>query len=298
MLTEIKNFLVHLRLHYQFFLLSGGYLLGGLMADQMNTLQFWMQFLNVHILLFGGATAYNSWWDKDEGSIGGLKNPPKMKEWMHPVSLMFIVFGWIWSFTLGWMYSSIFLFSLVLFWLYSTPLARWKGHPVLSLIAIAISTGFNSVLLGTLAAGGAIDGAILLGALGASLILLSLYPVSQIYQKEEDHRRGDKTFAAVYGIKAVQIFFTVSFITGSVLLCTALFTMYPKPTLLLFVAVICSWLVLNRMILNLQGLTTEYETVMKAKFLASLSFVIFLIISNAIRYEWIGETILLTYFKS
>lgn len=298
MLTQITDFLIHLRLHYQLFLLSGGYLLGGLMADQMSTVQFWVQFMNVHILLFGGATAYNSWWDKDEGPIGGLKNPPKMEKWMHSVSLMFMILGWIWSISLGWMYSSVFLISLILFWLYSTPLARWKGHPVLSLIAIAVSTGFNSVILGTLAAGGAIDGAILLSATGASLILLSLYPVSQIFQTEEDSRRNDRTFAAAYGIKTVRTFFAVSFIVGSVLLCSALYSIYPNPALLLFVAVTCSWLVLNRMISNLQGVESEYEAVMKAKFLASLSFVIFLLASNAIRYQWIGETIFLTYFKS
>jgi len=294
--VQLINFILHLRLHYQFLLLSGGFLLGGLMANEMNTLQFWLQFLNVHVLLFGGATAFNSWWDKDEGPIGGLKNPPEMRPWMRTASLGMMFLGLIWAFTVGWIYSLVYLISLILFWLYSTPAARWKGDPILSLFAIAFSTGFNSVLLGALAAGGAIDFILLLSATGASLVLLSLYPVSQIFQTEEDLRRNDRTFAAVFGLQKVRMFFAVSFITGAVLLCSAVYLIYPIPALILLGAAMISWIILMKIILKLKGAKDEYDAVMKMKFLASFSFVVFLIAANAIRYEWIGQTGLLKYF--
>ena len=296
MLVQIKNFILHLRLHYQFLLLSGGYLLGGLMADQMNTTEYWLQFLNVHVLLYGGATAFNSWWDKDEGPIGGLKNPPEMKPWMRSVSLAMMFLGLIWAFKAGWAYSLVYLVSLVLFWLYSTPVARWKGNPILSLVAIGISTGFNSVLLGVLSAGGAINITLLLSALGAMMVLLSLYPVSQIYQTEEDSRRNDRTFAAVYGLQKVRTFFAVSFITGAILLCSAIYMIYPIPALILLGATIISWFILLKIVLNLNGAKGEYDAVMKVKFLASFLFVVFLMTANAIRYEWIGQTEFLKYF--
>ena len=295
MIKEIKHFILHLRLHYQFFILSGGYLLGGLLADQMNTAQFWMQFLNVHVLLFGGATAYNSFWDKDEGPIGGLKRPPKMTLWMHRVSLIFMYIGLIWSFTLGLMYFLVFGLSLLLFWLYSTPHARWKGHPELSLLAIAVSTGTNSVILGVLAAGGAFTVNILLGSAGAGLILLSIYPISQIYQGDEDSRRGDRTFFIKYGLKSVKIFFAVSFLTGLILLSFSLYQLYEIPAVLLFLLGLISYLILMNFIVRLTGMSSEYENVMGIKFFASLSFVLFLIAANAIRYEWIGETYLKGY---
>lgn len=296
MITQIKNFLIHLRLHYQFLLLSGGYLLGGLMSAEMNNQVYWLQFLNVHILLYGGATAFNSWWDKDEGPIGGLRKPPEMKKWMHPVSLLMMFAGFGWALYVNLVYSFVFFVSLVLFWLYSTPAARWKGHPVLSLIAIGISTGFNSVLLGILAAGGVIDSALLMAASGATLILLSLYPVSQVYQTEEDSRRNDRTFAAVYGIKIVRMFFAVSFAAGTVLLSFAIYLNYPLPALLLLTASVLTWVILLKMIFTLQGTHDEYSAVMRAKFSASFSFVLFLVIANAIRHEWIGQTEFLKYF--
>lgn len=296
MIKELKHFIQHLRLHYQLFILSGGFLLGGLLADQMNTAQFWMQFLNVHVLLFGGATAYNSFWDKDEGPIGGLKKPPKMTLWMHRVSLIFMYAGLLWSLSMGAMYVLVFGLSLLLFWLYSTPHVRWKGHPELSLVAIAVSTGSNSVILGVLAAGGAISINILLGSTGAAMILLSIYPISQIYQGDEDNRRGDKTFFIKYGLTSVKIFYAVLFLSGLILLSFSLYQLYEIPAILLLLLGLTTYLILLIFILRLTGNRYEYRNVMGIKFFASLSFVLFLIASNAIRYEWIGETFLKGYF--
>lgn len=288
MLKEFLNFLIHLRIHYQLLILSGGFLLGGFMANEMNTDQFWMQFLNVHILLFGGATAYNSWWDKDTGPIGGLKHPPKMSRWMHPASLLFMFAGLIFSFDIGYEFVLIYLFSLLLFWLYSTPLARWKGNPHLSLFAIAISTGFNSVLMGTLAAGGAISINILLSATGASFILLSLYPASQIFQMKEDGERNDQTFALYYGVKGVKRFFLAAFTFGSVLLISSVIISDLIAGLILLMGTGISGTVIARLITGLTGRPDEYGIVMKTKFFASLSFVCFFLAGNFIRYGWLS----------
>lgn len=296
MLREIKYFLLHLRLHYQFFILSGGYLLGGLLADQMAVSRFWLQFLNVHILLFGGATAFNSWWDKDEGPIGGLKHPPKMSPWMHKLSLLFMFVGWIWALQVGWAYFIVYGISLVLFWLYSTPHARWKGDPLLSLIAIGVSTGLNSVFLGFWAAGGFFSAIILLCGMGASLILLSLYPVSQIYQAVEDTQRGDITFFVKFGLKGVQRFFMYSYLTGLYLLCSGFYMIYSIPAIVFFIVGLLSFAVIQHFIFKLEGLQKEYNMVMNIKFFASLSFVVFLLVSNAVRYEWLGTVFLKRYF--
>jgi hypothetical protein len=75
---EIKAFVTHLRWHYQVLILPAGYLLGGLYQPELNFERFALQFLNVHLLLNGGVTAYNSFWDKDEGPIGGLSRPPPL----------------------------------------------------------------------------------------------------------------------------------------------------------------------------------------------------------------------------
>jgi len=297
MMKEITHFLIHLRLHYQFVLLSGGFLLGGFMSSEMNTQQYWLQFLNVHILLFGGATAYNSWWDKDTGPIGGLKNPPAMTPWMHRVSLLMMFAGFIWASFIGLLYAMVFIVSLILFWLYSTPHARWKGHPVLSLFVIGVSTGANSVLLGTISAGGSINQPILLVTVGASLILLSMYPVSQIFQQAEDRRRNDVTFTIAYGIKKVRMFYLLNFSVGSILLSVGVYNVAQIPALVLFVCCCITGTFLAKIIFTLKGSTNEYGKVMKSKTIASLSFVIFFLIANVLKHGWLGQTFFNEYFK-
>lgn len=285
-LRQLLHFILHLRLHYQFFILSGGYLLGGYLSDEMYEARFWIQFLNVHMLLFGGATAYNSWWDKDEGAIGGLKHPPKMEKWMHPISLLFMFSGWVWSVFTGFEYAVVYGTSLLLFWLYSTPHARWKGKPLLSLVAIAVSTGFNSVLLGLWAAGGVLSTAVLLSSLGASMILLSLYPISQIFQINEDRNRGDETFTAHYGLGSTKKFFVISYLFGLSLLSVGLYLAEGVIGPILFILGSFSFLIIRRMINPMEGRKAEYKNVMKTKFFASLSFVLFLMAAGTVKHSW------------
>ncbi|MEX2455900.1 MAG: UbiA family prenyltransferase [Balneolaceae bacterium] len=297
MMKEIKHFILHLRLHYQFMLLSGGFLLGGFMSPEMNAQQYWLQFLNVHVLLFGGATAYNSWWDKDTGPIGGLKHPPKMELWMHRISLIMMFTGFIWACYIGWLYAMVYMISLILFWLYSTPHARWKGRPIISLFAIGISTGFNSVLLGTISAGGSINQPILLVALGASLILLSMYPVSQIFQQDEDLKRKDVTFTIVYGVKGMRNFFLINFALGLILLSVGVYNVSQFSAWVLFVGCCISGTFLAKIIFTLKGNINEYGKVMMAKTIASLSFALFFLIANVLKHGWLGQTFFNEYFK-
>lgn len=284
-MKQLLNFLIHLRLHYQFFILSGGYLLAGLFVEDVNWTQFWLQFLNVHVLLFGGATAYNSWWDKDEGPIGGLKSPPKMNRWMWPASMILQYIGLGWAVMIGWNYAIIYAISMLFFWLYSTPVARWKGKPVLSLVAIGVSTGTNSFLLGFLAAGGyPITFFEDIIAFGVAFIMLSLYPVSQVYQIEEDSGRGDPTFAVKYGIKGVKWLFTILFPVGSVILSLGLYSHSNSLGLIFFCVSTIAYVILYRFIWDLQGSSKEYEMVMRLKLLASFCFVLFICAVLAYQY--------------
>lgn len=262
----------------------------------MDSAQFWYQFINVHVLLFGGATAYNSFWDKDEGPIGGLKNPPKMTTWMHRASLLLMFAGWIWAYSISLPYFIIYGFSLLLFWLYSTPHARWKGDPHLSMIAIAVSTGTNSTLLGFWAADGAFSFLIMFASIGTSFVLLSLYPISQIYQEEEDQKRGDLTFYGKYGLSGVKRFFKISYPTGLSFLSVSLMKIAHFPGLLLLLTGAIAYVYILNTVNKLMGLEIEYQNVMKIKFIASLSFVLFLLAANAIKHEWIGHTFLTYYF--
>lgn len=260
-------------------------MLAGLFLENINWQQFWLQFLNVHVLLFGGATAYNSWWDKDDGPIGGLKSPPKMNRWMWPASMGMQYIGLAWAVTVGWNYAIIYALSMLFFWLYSTPLARWKGKPVRSIIAIGISTGTNSFLLGFLAAGGyPITFSEDLIAIGVAAVILSLYPVSQVYQTKEDAKRGDHTFAGAYGLIGVKWFYTILFFVGILILTLMLREALGFLGTIFGVVGYLAYLAIAVIVWRLEGDASEYGKVMRVKFMASFSFVIFILTTLGFRF--------------
>ena len=274
-------FLVHLRVHYQLLILSGGYLLGGLFVSRPELGPFVFQFFNVHILLNGGVTAYNSYWDDDDGPIGGLEHPPKMTRWMHPAALSVQGVGLVFAWSEGATFVGLWVLTMILSVLYSGP-PRWKGHPVGSLVCVGVGTGTNTFLLGYLAAGGTgLSPPILGAAVGTAALLLSLYPVSQIFQLDEDRARGDRTFAVAYGIEGIHRFYVMAYGFGLGLLSTTLFLV--RPALAVAVAGVgtvagaLNWRLLSR----LSADRAHYRPVMRLKYGASLSFVSFLIAAHA-----------------
>lgn len=245
--------------------------------DEIAMPEYLLQFLNVHILLFGGATVYNSWWDKDEGPVGGLKHPPEMSKWMHTVSLLIQFIGLLYAFRVSVLFAGIYALSMLFFWVYSTPVFRWKGRPILSLPAIGISTGANSFLMGLLAAGTETDTIHFATAAGVAFIMLSLYPASQVYQMNEDEERGDFTFATRYGLKGVKMLYAVLFPAGSLLISATLYTVNPELAKLFGALCLAAMFIIGFLVFRLKGENEEYRHVMLLKFLASFLFVVFIL---------------------
>ena len=277
-LKEIKNFFLHLRLNYQIFILSGAYLLGGVLSPQTSQLEFFLQFFTIHILLFGGVTAYNSYYDKDEGPIGGLKNPPKMKPWMLYASWILQITGLLLSFYSGFFFLIAYSISMFSFWAYSSPITRLKGKPILSLIAIGV-TIICSFFMGYFTHGGDIITITqLIPSIGASLLVLGVYPVSQIYQIAEDKKRNDITFTVKFGLSGVLALFSILFPMGTILVFSALYKIN-KPASLIFIFIgLIAGLINFFQIKSLKGIESEYDIVMKMKYVSGILFSIFLII--------------------
>ncbi|MGF1509887.1 MAG: UbiA family prenyltransferase [Myxococcota bacterium] len=278
-MRELWSFFVHLRWHYQVFILSGGYLLGGLFQPAFEWWPFLIQFLNVHLLLNGGITAYNSYHDKDEGPIGGLSRPPPMTPWMLPASLFVQCLGLAVAWPEGPQFLALYVITMVLSVLYSSPSFRWKGHPLLSLVAVGIGTGTNTFLMGYLAAGDrGMNVQVTIAALGVSLLLLSMYPVSQIFQIAEDRERGDHTFAVKYGLAGVRRFFVGAYLLGLPTVCLLLFPIRSWAALGLAIAGAVGGLATGLTLRRLSGDADEYGIVMRLKLGASMSFVGFLVL--------------------
>jgi 1,4-dihydroxy-2-naphthoate octaprenyltransferase len=165
-----------------------------------------LAFLLFHFFLYGGANAFNTYYDRDTGPIGGLANPPPVRPALLPWSLGVQIVGlWLAPLVnLG--FAALYLLLFLLFTAYSHPAVRIKRHPWASLAAIGLGQGGVAFAAGWVSARGpnwmslaGREEVALWGCLSAIFIVAALYPLSQIYQVSADRERGEETLAVVLG---------------------------------------------------------------------------------------------------
>jgi hypothetical protein len=172
----------------------------------------------------------------------------------------------------------VYALSMLFFWLYSRPGIRWKGRPWLSLIAIGAGTGVGGFLLGYLYDGRqAVTPASLAGALGVTCLIVSLFPMSQVYQVEEDLQRRDMTFTAKYGLAGVKRIYGMLFPLGVGILAAAMAVIDLRLGGAFFILGAASGLGVWRVISTLRMAPEEYGKVMGVKYAASGLFAVFLV---------------------
>src|SRR5207237_4545764 len=115
--------------------------------------------LCLHLLRYPGITGFNSFYDRDEGPVGGLREPPPAGPWLLPISLTLKAAGLILALAVGPSFAAIYVAFIVLSFLYSHPLARWKANPWLSALIVSGGQGGLGFLAGWVAARGEIGSA-------------------------------------------------------------------------------------------------------------------------------------------
>jgi 4-hydroxybenzoate polyprenyltransferase len=84
--------------------------------------------------------------------------------------------------------------------LYSHPATRWKGNPWLSWLVVMGGQGGIGTAAGVVAGQSAhLTPEIACGLVAAAALVGGLYPLTQLFQTEEDHARGDRTTAIALG---------------------------------------------------------------------------------------------------
>lgn len=199
----------HLRLPFNLLLspifLWGAWLGGGI----DDPLRAFVAYVSLHVFLYGGTNALNSYYDRDEGPIGGLLRPP-------PVDGGLLTWAWVVQLAgaplaawVGAPFLVVWLGLLAVATAYSHPRWRWKAHPLSAVAAVALGQGGLGALAGWAAVaergiGFAVAGDLgrpeaAVGLFAACALITGLYVVSQVYQTREDRRRGDRTWPVWLG---------------------------------------------------------------------------------------------------
>lgn len=162
--------------------------------------------LVVHLLLYPASNAYNSYFDKDEGSIGGLETPPPVDKDLYWFSWLLDGVALLLAMFVNWPFVLYLLVYGFMTKAYSHDRIRLKKYPILSWVLISVlQGGFTYIMtylsINNLPLSAALEPKLLFGGVLGTLNLMALYPVTQVYQHEEDARRGDMTFSRMLGIR-------------------------------------------------------------------------------------------------
>ena len=279
---QLRSLLVHLRLHFQI-LLSPIFLWGFYLAGGTPDVRFWTAFLSLHVFLYGGATAFNSFYDRDEGPVGGLATPPPVTPELLPFSLIMQATGVLLAAAVGVAFLALYLATFMLFAAYSHPSTRLKGRPVAGLVAVALGQGLIAGLCGVAAAGSlaALSTLDWLGLLGAAGMTTGFYPITQLYQVREDLARGDVTFAAWRGARGT-FRFALGLMGLSALLLSAVFLVMFGPGLAALLSPFCAgllgtlWRWSHRY--DPEAILANYRQVMRLHRVMSLGFLAMLLV--------------------
>jgi 4-hydroxybenzoate polyprenyltransferase len=186
------------------------------------------EFLNASLLgivlwvccLNGGTLALNSAYDRDEGDIAYLRRPPPPPRHLSGFALALMLLGFPIAFLLPGAYRAVYAICLGMSVLYSVPPFRLKAMPGADWVINMTGFGTLTPYAGWASTGLPLDPARGLVLLAFCPLFAALYPLTQIYQFEEDARRGDLTLARMLGVRSSLL---VS--CGGVVLAFALFVL-------------------------------------------------------------------------
>ncbi|WP_256011007.1 UbiA family prenyltransferase [Desertivirga xinjiangensis] len=211
-----------MRFFFSFFLLPV-YLFALSQAPTMVVTNAVLVFIIWHFFIYPASNGYNSYFDKDEGSIALLEKPPMTDKSLYQYSLGLDLIGVLLSFIVSVEFAIATLLYGILSKMYSHPSIRLKKYPVISFLVVFIFQGaFVYWLSYTAISGISIlkvwNLSFFIAGLVCSCLIGASYPLTQVYQHKEDKKRGDITLSVILGIKGSFAFAALLFLLASVLI--------------------------------------------------------------------------------
>lgn len=206
-----RSTLLHLRIPFSFFLLPI-FLFALAISPNLMLPRMAGVFIILHFFVYPASNGYNSYFDKDEKSIGGLRSPPPVFKALYWTSLFFDLVAVVLSLLLV---SAEFAVMVLIYGLvskaYSHPRIRLKKFPVIGWLVTGFFQGFFVFMacymaLNKIGLSGVLQPHLLWPATLTTLMLWASYPMTQVYQHEEDARRGDQTLSLRLGIRGTFLF--------------------------------------------------------------------------------------------
>jgi 1,4-dihydroxy-2-naphthoate octaprenyltransferase len=211
---------LHLRIPFSYFLLPV-FLFAVAISPNISEPRLLWVFVILHLLLYPASNGFNSYFDKDEKSIGGLKNPPKVNKGLYYLALIFDAIALLMGYFI---INPLFAMMLFVYGMvskaYSHPMVRLKKYPITGWIAAGVFQGAFTFLmcyvgLNNFSLAASFNAHVLIPSLLTTVVLWANYPMTQVYQHEEDLKRGDQTLSVKLGIRGTFYFTALVFMVAA-----------------------------------------------------------------------------------
>lgn len=284
-----RSTLLHLRIPFSLYLMPF-FCFAVSQATGYSAVSAIIAFLALHLFLYPASNGYNSYFDKDEESIGGLETPPAVNKELLNYSLVFDAIAIGLGFILNWQFAlMMFIYGLVSK-AYSHPMIRLKKYPLAGLFTVAFFQGFYTYLMTIVALEGFSNELLayhnVLPALLCSFLLFGSYPITQVYQHKEDSKRGDKTFSRMLGIKGTFIWTAGVFLIGTsgfIYYFTEKYSAYTALLFPLFLSPVLVFFLTWAWEIRKDEAKADWKSTMQLNQISSLCFISFFVILTFIK---------------
>jgi 1,4-dihydroxy-2-naphthoate octaprenyltransferase len=173
-------------------------------------------FVILHLLIFPSSNGYNSYQDRDETSIGGLKHPPRVTINLFYATLFMDIVAVLLSLVVS-VYFSLFALTLALLSrAYSYRNVRLKKYAVIGFLTVFIFQGAFVFMMASSAINAfsfsnffTLNNIICMCV--ASFFMGSIYPLTQIYQHDADKKDGVISISYKLGYRGTFLFSALLF---------------------------------------------------------------------------------------
>jgi 1,4-dihydroxy-2-naphthoate octaprenyltransferase len=183
-------------------------------VENVHTQDALLIFVILHLLVYPASNLFNGYYDNDQGSVGGLKNPPPPNSKMLWLANTIDISALILSVTIETSFAFLVLIYIFASRLYSYKSVRFKKYTFLGFLVIFIFQGaFTFYLVSYGCSKELYECGVLKTEIQAYFALLAcsfqigaIYPLTQIYQHESDLADGVTTLSYKLGYRGTFIF--------------------------------------------------------------------------------------------
>lgn len=200
-----KSTITLLRIPFSYFLLPVYFFSLSQVAD-INYSRALLVFFILHFIMYPASNGYNSFMDRDEESIGMLEKPPMATRELFYITAVMDSVAILLSFLVNPFFAACIIVNILASRAYSYRGIRLKKYPLAGFLTVIIFQGAVTYLMVQV---GSANGPFEIpwsGMLISSLLFGGFYPLTQIYQHEQDFRDGVKTISYLLGIKGTFVF--------------------------------------------------------------------------------------------